>query len=183
VPLGERADKVAALDSDWATDFAASPEFIRQNGVWAGGAIYNNTSDQALPLALGRTHGSQDLDTIWDAFINDPALTGDGLANFIGDNLGRRLSVSFMANQVPLPSNRIALHPRVKDKWGRPVAHITKDWHAHDVHLMNVLADQCRRILVAGCPDGDDLSSGHVQMASNGEIAMLQLNPVAAKRG
>ena len=167
VPLGERADKVAALDSDWATDFAASPEFIRQNGVWAGGAIYNNTSDQALPLALGRTHGSQDLDTIWDAFINDPALTGDGLATFIGDNLGRRLSVSFMANQVPLPSNRIALHPRVKDKWGRPVAHITKDWHAHDVHVMNVLADQCRRILVAGCPDGDDLSSGHVQMATN----------------
>jgi choline dehydrogenase-like flavoprotein len=167
VPASERADKVAALDSDWATDFCSAPDFIRQNGMWAGGAVYNNTSDQALPLALGRTHGSQDLDTIWDAFINDPGLTGEGLASFVVDNLGRRLSVSFMANQVPLPTNRIALHPRVKDKWGRPVAHIIKDWHPHDVHLMNVLAGQCRRILEAGCPNGDDLSSGHVQMATN----------------
>jgi choline dehydrogenase-like flavoprotein len=167
VPAGERADKVAALDSDWATDFCASPEFVRENGMWAGGAVYNNTSDQALPLALGRTHGSQDLDTIWEAFINDPSLTGEGLSRFVLDNMGRRLSVSFMANQVPLAGNRIALHPRIKDKWGRPVAHIIKDWHSHDVHLMNVLAGQCRRILEAGCPNGDDLSSGHVQMASN----------------
>jgi choline dehydrogenase-like flavoprotein len=167
VPREARSDKVMALDSDWATDFCARPEFIRANGMWAGGAIYNNTSDQALPLALGRTHGSQDLDTIWEAFINDPSLTGEGLAAFIDDNLGRRLSVSFMANQVPVRTNRIVLHPFVKDKWGLPSAHIIKDWHSHDVHLMNVLADQCRRVLATGCPDGDDLSSGHVQMASN----------------
>jgi choline dehydrogenase-like flavoprotein len=167
VPMDGRSDKVMALDSDWATDFCARPEFLRTNGMWAGGAIYNNTSDQALPLALGRTHGSQDLDTIWEAFINDPALTGEGLARFIDENLGVRLSVSFMANQVPLRSNRIALHPFVKDKWGLPSAHIIKDWHSHDVHLMNVLADQCRRVLEAGCPGGTDLSSGHVQMASN----------------
>jgi choline dehydrogenase-like flavoprotein len=156
-----------SLDSDWATDHCARAEFIRANGLWAGGAIYNNTSDQALPLALGRTHGSQDLDTIWEAFINDPALTGEGLARFLDANLGRRLSVSFMANQVPLRTNRIALHPFVKDKWGLPSAHIIKDWHSHDVHVMNVLADQCRQVLVKGCPDGDDLTSGHVQMASN----------------
>lgn len=162
-----RTDKVLSLDSDWATDHCARPEFLRANGMWAGGAIYNNTSDQALPLALGRTHGSQDLDTIWQAFINDPSLTGEGLARFVDDNLGRRLSVSFMANQVPLRTNRIALHPFVTDKWGLPCAHIIKDWHAHDVHLMNVLADQCRQVLVKGCPGGDDLSSGHVQMASN----------------
>jgi choline dehydrogenase-like flavoprotein len=164
---GLRTDKVMSLDSDWATDHCARAEFLRANGLWAGAAIYNNTSDQALPLALGRTHGSQDLDTIWEAFINDPALTGEGLARFIDDNLGRRLSVSFMANQVPLRTNRIGLHPWVKDKWGLPSAHIIRDWHLHDVHLMNVLADQCRQVLVKGCPDGDDLSSGHVQMASN----------------
>jgi choline dehydrogenase-like flavoprotein len=167
VPPGDRADKVASLDSDWATDHCARAEFVRENGMWAGGAIYNNTSDQALPLALGRTHGSQDLDTIWESFINDPALTGEGLARFVDENLGRRLSVSFMANQVPVKANRIALHPDVKDKWGRPVAHIIKDWHPHDVHVMNVLAGQCRRVLETGCPAGDDLSSGHVQMASN----------------
>lgn len=167
VPPAGRTDKVLSLDSDWATDFCARPEFVRQHGMWAGGAIYNNTSDQALPLALGRTHGSQDLDTIWDAFINDPSLTGDALARFLDDNLGRRLSVSFMANQVPLRSNRIALHPWVTDKWGLPVAHIIKEWHPHDVHLMNVLAGQCRAVLEKGCPAGTDLSSGHVQMASN----------------
>jgi choline dehydrogenase-like flavoprotein len=167
VPPADRTDKVAALDSDWATDFCATEAFVRGNGMWAGGAIYNNTSDQALPLALGRTHGSQDLDTIWEAFINDPSLTGEGLAGFVDENLGRRLSVSFMANQVPLPSNRIELHPFVKDKWGRPVAHIIKAWHPHDVHVMNVLADRCREVLRRGCPAGGDLSSGHVQMASN----------------
>lgn len=167
VRAGARTDKVLSLDSDWATDHCARPEFLRAHGLWAGAAIYNNTSDQALPLALGRTHGSQDLDTIWEAFINDPALTGEGLGRFIDENLGRRLSVSFMANQVPLRTNRIALHPFVKDKWGLPSAHIIKDWHSHDVHLMNVLADQCRQVLVKGCLDGDDLSSGHVQMASN----------------
>jgi choline dehydrogenase-like flavoprotein len=167
LPREARTDKIAALDSDWATDFCATDEFVRANGMWAGGAIYNNTSDQALPLALGRTHGSQDLDTIWEAFINDPGLTGEGLARFIDENFGRRLSVSFMANQVPLRSNRIALHPTVTDKWKRPVAHIIKDWHPHDVHVMNVLAGQCRRILEAGVTNGDDLSSGHVQMASN----------------
>jgi choline dehydrogenase-like flavoprotein len=169
LPPDDRTDKIASLDSDWATDFCASEAFVRANGMWAGGAIYNNTSDQALPLALGRTHGSQDLDTIWEAFINDPGLTGEGLTRFIDENMGRRLSVSFMANQVPLKTNRIALHPTVTDKWRRPVAHIIKDWHAHDVHVMNVLAAQCRRILEAGAAGGDDLSSGHVQMAGNAQ--------------
>jgi len=167
VSAPDRADKVMSLDSDWATDFCARAEFIRANGLWAGGAIYNNTSDQALPLALGRTHGSQDLDTIWQAFIDDPDLTGAKLTAFLDDNLGRRLSVSFMANQVPLKTNRIELHPTVRDKWGRKCAYIIKDWHSHDIALMNTLADQCRQILVRGCPEGADLSSGHVAMASN----------------
>ena len=169
VPASARVDKVLALDSDWATDFCASPQFIRANGLWAGGAIYNNTSDQALPLALGRTHGSQDLDTIWQAFVEDydRNLTGGNLTRFLDNELGRRLSVSFMANQVPLKTNRIELHPNVRDKWGRRCAYIIKDWHSHDVAVMNVLADMCRQILVSGCPEYEDLSSGHVQMASN----------------
>ncbi len=50
-----------------------------------------------------------------------------------------------MANQVPQNRNRIELHDRVKDKWGRPVAYILKDWHAHDSYLMNVMAEQCAR--------------------------------------
>ena len=72
-----------------------------------------------------------------------------------------------MANQVPLKSNRIELHPTVKDKWNRPVAYIIKDWHSHDKYLMNVLADQCRNILLAGVPNAEDISSGGVYMAEN----------------
>ena len=149
-----RFDKSVSLDSDWATDACASADFIQANGVWAGGAIYNNTSDQALPISLARTHGSQDLDTIWKSFIDDTGLTGDALNGFFDDNFGTRLSVSFMANQVPLPTNRIELHPTIRDKWGRRVAHIRKIWHSHDIHLMNVFAEQCRRVLAFGGDGG-----------------------------
>jgi len=149
-----RFDKSVSLDSDWATDACASADFIQANGVWAGGAIYNNTSDQALPISLARTHGSQDLDTIWKSFIDDTGLTGDALNSFFDDNFGTRLSVSFIANQVPLPTNRIELHPTIRDKWGRRVAHIRKIWHSHDIHLMNVFAEQCRRVLAFGGDGG-----------------------------
>jgi choline dehydrogenase-like flavoprotein len=145
-----RFDKSVALDSDWATDACAGEAFIRAHGLWAGGAIYNNTSDQALPISLCRTHGSQDLDTIWTTFAEDTGLTGDALLEFIDRNLGTRLSVSFMANQVPLRDNRIELHPTVRDKWNRPVAYIRKTWHPHDQHLMGVMAEQCRKVLAWG---------------------------------
>src|SRR5688572_20264822 len=42
-----RFDKSISLDSDWATDLGADAAFIRSRKLWAGGAIYNNTSDQA----------------------------------------------------------------------------------------------------------------------------------------
>ena len=40
-------------------------------GSGPGATIYNNTSDQALPIALARTHGASDLDTLWHGFDND----------------------------------------------------------------------------------------------------------------
>ena len=76
---GRRFDKSISLDSDWATDFAANADWIRQQGLWAGGAIYNNTSDQALPLSLARTHRSTDLDTLWQGFAGDSGKFGDAL--------------------------------------------------------------------------------------------------------
>jgi choline dehydrogenase-like flavoprotein len=145
-----RCDKSRSLDSDWAIDCCATEEFLRANGLWAGAALYNNTSDQALPVSMARTHGSQDLDTIWKAFVDDTSLTGEKLVEFFDQNFGNRLSVSFMANQVPLPTNRIELHPTVRDKWGRPVAYIIKDWHPHDKYLMDVMAQQCAKVLRYG---------------------------------
>lgn len=166
-----RFDKSVSLDSDWATDACASEDFIRSQGLWAGGAIYNNTSDQALPISLARTHGSQDMDTIWQTFVDDTALTGDALNAFFDANFGTRLSVSFMANQVPLFDNRIELHPSIRDKWGRRVAYIRKTWHSHDVHLMNVFAEQCRRILAFGGDGGKGQfpvsEFGAIYMAAN----------------
>jgi choline dehydrogenase-like flavoprotein len=149
-----RYDKSVSLDSDWATDFCAGEDFIRANGLWAGGAMYNNTSDQALPISLARTTGSQDLDTIWKAFVEDTGLTGQALVEFFDRDFGTRLSVSFMANQLPLPSNRIELHPAVRDKWNRRAAYIIKDWHSHDIHLMNTLAAQCAAVLRFGGDEG-----------------------------
>lgn len=155
VPLP--ADKSKSLDSDYATDYCATKVFLEEHKLWAGGAIYNNTSDQALPISFGRTQGSQDLDTIWRGFVGDGSIVGEKFLRWLrgtdpqangGFQLG--LSVSFMANQVPMRSNRIELHPTVTDKWNRPVAYILKSWHRHDLYLMSTLAEQCRKILEEG---------------------------------
>jgi choline dehydrogenase-like flavoprotein len=156
-----RADKSRTLDSDWATDACADPQWIREHGLWAGGAIYNNTSDGALPISLARTWHAMDMDDMWKGYLSDTGLVGRGFEDYLEENFGRRLSVAFMANQVPQRDNRIELHPTVRDKWGRPVAHIIKDWHSHDRALMDTFADVCRRILDAGGPTRD-LSSGSV---------------------
>lgn len=166
-----RFDKSRALDADWATDCCATEDFLEEHGLWAGAAIYNNTSDQALPLSLFRTHRSQDLDTLWNGFMTDTGMRGDGFIQFLDKEFGRGLSVSFMANQVPQRSNRIELHPTVKDKWGRPVAYVIKGWHSHDKALMDVYAEQCGNILRYG---GDPINrnypiegEGSIYMASN----------------
>jgi len=172
--MPEMFDKSLSVDSDWATDACAMPEFLRSHGLWAGGAIYNNTSAHALPISLLRTYGNMDIDTIWKGFVEDTGLKGDALVDYFDKTFGRQLSVSFMANQVPLPSNRIELHPSIVDKWNRPAAFILKDWHAHDRYLMDVLAKQCSTILAWG---GDPVNGsypvqgyGGVYSAENGLI-------------
>jgi choline dehydrogenase-like flavoprotein len=150
LPQRARADKSRALDADWATDCCSGKDFLQANGLWAGGALYNNTSDEALPISLFRTMGAQDLDSLWRGFMSNTGVKADALIQYLDQQLGCGLSVSFMANQVPQRNNRIELHPQVRDKWGRPVAHILKTWHPQDVHLMNVYAEQARKILQLG---------------------------------
>jgi choline dehydrogenase-like flavoprotein len=157
----ERYDKSETLDSDFASDFCHSDAFLMQEQLWAGAVIYNNTSDRALPLALARNLGSRDLDTLWTGFNGDADLKSDALNDFLDNSFGRGLSVTFMANQVPQKTNRIELHPTVKDKWGRAAAYIIKGWHSHDVALMNRLAAQCREVLLKGGVS-DQIGSGAV---------------------
>lgn len=161
VPAPERYDKSLTLDSDWSSDHCATDAFLDQHQLWAGAAIYNNTSDRALPLALARNYRSRDLDTVWDGYTSATNLVGDELAKFLDENLGRGLSMTFMANQVPLKTNRIELHPTITDKWGWRAAHIIKGWHPHDVALMNVMAGVCRDVLEKGGVTGE-LGSGGV---------------------
>jgi choline dehydrogenase-like flavoprotein len=169
--LPERADKSKTLDSDWATDHCATPDFVRANGLWAGGAIYNNTSDAALPISLARTWQAQDMDNIWKGYLGQVDMVGDGFEDYLDNNFGRRVSVSFMANQVPQRDNRIELHPTVTDKWGRPVAYIIKDWHSHDLELMRILASQCGEILRRAGDgvrfDGEGSVGGQVSRIAN----------------
>jgi choline dehydrogenase-like flavoprotein len=154
-----RYDKSKALDADYATDCCATEDFIRANGLWAGGAIYNNTSDQALPLSMFRTLASTDLDSLWKGFMgggyrmpdgSTRDLRGQGFVDYLDLEFGRGLSVSFMANQVPQRDNRIELHPVVNDKWGRRVAYVIKNWHEQDRKLMDIYANQCGDILRLG---------------------------------
>ena len=162
-----RFDKSVSLDSDWATDAFASEDFILSNGLWAGGAVYNNTSDQALPISLVRTHGSRDLDTIWKGFVDQSDLKGAELLKMFDQDFGTRLSVSFMANQLPQKNNRIELHSTVVDKWNRPCAYIIKDWHSHDKYLMDTLAKKCRDILAFGGDGGQ----GNYKVEGFGNVA------------
>ncbi|HTI70264.1 MAG TPA: GMC family oxidoreductase [Candidatus Limnocylindria bacterium] len=145
-----RYDKSRSLDADWATDCCGVESFLKDRNLWAGAAIYNNTSDQALPLSLLRTHFAMDLDTLWNGFVMDTSLRAQGLIDFFDEQFGRGLSVSFMANQIPQKTNRIELHPQITDKWNRPVAHIIKNWHPHDGYLMDTMAQQCGDVLRLG---------------------------------
>jgi choline dehydrogenase-like flavoprotein len=159
-----RFDKSRSLDSDYATDAPSHPDFITANKLWAGAAIYNNTSDQALPIALARTHGSTDLDALWLGFQHFTDLYGDRMLDWFRTDFGTRTSVSFMANQIPQFDNHIRLHDTVRDKWGRKVAHIVKGWHEHDGYLMDTMARLCEEILLAGVPDinRDNIEEGSV---------------------
>jgi choline dehydrogenase-like flavoprotein len=156
----QRYDKSISLDSDWATDWCGREELLHERGLWAGAVIYNNTSDEALPLAVGRTHGNSDLDTVWRGFLSRTTLVGDALVAFLWENVGRSLSVTYMANQVPQRDNRIELHPTVRDKWGRRVAYVIKRWHDHDKHVSDTLAGVCADILHAAVPGGEGLTFG-----------------------
>jgi choline dehydrogenase-like flavoprotein len=142
-----RVDKSIALDSDWATDCCNNDQFLKDEGLWAGATIYNNTSDSALPLSLFRTKDAMDLDMLWKGLQYDMSLKGDNIIEFLDKNFGRRLSISYMANQVPQFNNRIDLHSSIKDKWNRPVAYINKGWHSHDIALMDTIAQNCGEVL------------------------------------
>jgi choline dehydrogenase-like flavoprotein len=171
--LPDRFDKSIALDADWATDCCATESFLRAHGLWAAGALYNNTSDEALPISLFRTIGAMDLDNLWDGFMQNTGLKAQAIVDYLDGEFGRGLSVSFMANQVPQRDNRVELHPTITDKWNRPVAFIIKRWHSHDRYLMDTYATQADEILrLAGA--GDDrvkfVGKGGSYMAPNGTV-------------
>jgi choline dehydrogenase-like flavoprotein len=171
--LPDRYDKSVALDADWATDCCATEQFLHDRGLWAGGVLYNNTSDEALPISLFRTMGAMDLDNLWDGFMGSTELKGQAIVDYLDEQFGRGLSVSFMANQVPQRDNRIELHPEVTDKWNRPAAYIVKNWHQHDLYLMDTYANIAGQILeMAGAGDKrlTFVGKGGSYMAPNGIV-------------
>ena len=158
---GQRFDKSISLDSDYATDACASQAFLDEHGLWAGGAIYNNTSDQCLPITMGEPRviptSISSGAVSWPLRIILPGGPSMGNGAF-----GTRLSVAFMANQVPRFVNQIELHSNVRDKWNRKVGHIIKNFHLHDRELMDVFAEVCHQILGQGVPAYTELGFGSV---------------------
>ena len=66
-----RYDKSLCVDSDWATDAAPPRTSSRANGLWAGGAIYNNTSVAVPADIAGPHHGARRISTpSGTAFVN-----------------------------------------------------------------------------------------------------------------
>lgn len=74
-------------------------------------------------------------------------IRSEGMIDFLDQQFGQGLSISFMANQVPQRDSRIDLHPTVTDKWNRPAAYIIKTWHSHAIYLMNTYANMADQIL------------------------------------
>jgi hypothetical protein len=99
---------------------------FRSNGLWARQQS-TATPDQALPLSLFRTHGSQDLDTLWNSSCPMSKCEPKVFVRFLDDEFGRGLSISRPIRcAVRQP---IELHPTIKDKWGRPVAYVIETRH------------------------------------------------------
>jgi choline dehydrogenase-like flavoprotein len=159
---GQRFDKSISLDSDYATDACASEDFLNEHGLWAGGAIYNNTSDQCLPITMARTEGDTDLDFFWGGFMGAQDHTSEAALQWLNGAFGARLSAAFMANQVPRFENRIELHPDVRDKWNRKCGHVIKNFHPHDEQVMSSFAEVCRQIMLRGVPEYTELGWGSV---------------------
>jgi choline dehydrogenase-like flavoprotein len=159
---GQRFDKSISLDSDYATDACASEDFLNAHGLWAGGAIYNNTSDQCLPITMARTEGDTDLDFFWGGFMAAQDHTSEAALQWLNGAFGARLSAAFMANQVPRFENRIELHPNVRDKWNRKCGHVIKNFHPHDEQVMSSFARVCKEIMLRGVPEYTDLGWGSV---------------------
>jgi len=95
----------------------------------AGGAIYNNTSDEALPLALGRTFGAQDLDTTGAASSTTPASSA---TTWFSPRSQRRhptvprvLATRFRSSPIA-----IELHRPSRTNGAGRWRYVIKDWHA-----------------------------------------------------
>jgi choline dehydrogenase-like flavoprotein len=111
---------------------------------------------------MARTEGDTDLDFFWGGFMGAQDHTSEAALQWLNGAFGARLSVAFMANQVPRFENRIELHPNVRDKWNRKCGHIIKNFHPHDEKVMGAFADVCRQIMVHGVPEYTELGSGSV---------------------
>jgi choline dehydrogenase-like flavoprotein len=169
-----RFDKSKALDADWASDCCSTKDFLYAKGLWGGGTLYNNTSDEALPLSFCRTMDAEDLDTLWQGFMHTTSMRGEGIIHYLDGAFGRGLSMTFLANQVPQYGNRIELHPRVTDKWNRPVAYIIKSWHQHDVYLMKIFADLSAYVLTKGAAALEGQFKGQVKFIGKGGVFMAE---------
>lgn len=145
-----RYDKTEGLESDWATDHCQQAEFLRENGLWAGGVLYNLTNNCSLPISFVRSYRDQGIDRPWRSFLSQPRLYGQNLVDFINAEYGRLVTMMVMGNQVPNWSNRIGLEPTILDRWGLPAARIEMAWHPQDFEVTRILAGKCRDILEAG---------------------------------
>ena len=148
-----RFDKSLTVDSDWATDFCGTEDFIRRTGCGPAQRSTITRPTRHFPSrSAERTAPPTSTRYGTGSTMTRRSSATDPRVPRLQFN--RRLSVSFMANQVPQKANRIELHPSVRDKWGRRVAYIIKAWHSHDQYLMDTIARKCRDVLAFGGDNG-----------------------------
>ncbi len=60
---------------------------------------------------------------------------------------GRYLRFEIFNDWLPTDNCFVALDPKVKDKWGNPVARVRVGYHSHDLRIGNFLAEKSERVL------------------------------------
>lgn len=58
----------------------------------------------------------------------------------------RKLKFEIFVDWLPTDGANITLDPKIKDKWGDPVARVQVDYHPHDLKVGKILAQKCEEL-------------------------------------
>ncbi len=98
----------------------------------------------------------------------------------------RKIRFEIFVDWLPNDNCSISLDPKVKDKWGNPVARVKTGYHTHDIKVGKLLAEKCKKVFetigakhisasISGTPP-TNLQAGGCRFGNNPETSVLDKN-------